>query len=123
MENMDSRLNALLNDPNAMARIMELARQLSGGAVSPTPPPAPPPPPPPPQPPQEDSFDPTVLLRLLPLLQELRQEENSQTRQLLLALRPFLKPERQGKVERAVKLAHLIHIGKKFLTEGGLDLV
>lgn len=123
MENMDSRLNALLNDPNAMARIMELARQLSGGAVPPTPPPAPPPPPPPPQSSQEDSFDPTVLLRLLPLLQELRQEENSQTRQLLLALRPFLKPERQGKVERAVKLAHLIHIGKKFLTEGGLDLV
>ena len=37
--------------------------------------------------------------------------------QLLNALRPFLKPEKQGKVERAAHLARLIHLGKKFLSE------
>ena len=120
MEDMDSKLNALLNDPDAMSRIMALAQQLSGGS-------APPPPPPEPDPqPQEEptgDFDPMMLLKFLPLLQELRQDNSSETMQFLSSLRPYLKPERQPKVERAVKLAHLICVGKKFLTEGGLELV
>lgn len=120
MEDMDSKLNALLNDPEAMSRIISLAQQLSGANAPPSPPPKPDPPP------QEDpsgSFDPMMLLKLLPILQELRQDSNSQTMQFLSALRPYLKPEKQPKVERAAKLAHLICVGKYFLTEGGLDLV
>ena len=88
MEDMDSKLNAMLNDPAAMARIIQMAQQLSGGAAQ-----ASPPPPPPPQgtPPPADGggFDPMLLARFLPLLQDLRQS-NSQTTQLLYALRPFL---------------------------------
>lgn len=122
MEDMDSRLNALLSDPEAIGRIMALAQQLSGeSAASSPPPPSAPPPPPPSQ--EDDGFDPMVLLKFLPLLQELRQDNSSQTMQFLMALRPYLKPDRQPKVERAVKLAHLICVGKKFLTEGGLELV
>ena len=121
MEDMDSRLNALLSDPEAMGRIMALAQQLSGESAASSPPPCSPPPPPPQQ--EEDGFDPMMLLKFLPLLQELRQDNSSQTMQFLSALRPYLKPERQPKVERAVKLAHLICVGKKFLTEGGLELV
>ena len=117
MDDMDSKLNAMLNDPAAMARIIQMAQQLSGGAQPNTPPQNPPPPPPP-----GDGFDPMMLAKFLPLLQDLRQS-NSQTTQLLYALRPFLKEEKQSKVERAVKLAHLICIGKRFLTEGGLDIV
>ena len=38
----------------------------------------------------------------------------------LRALRPFLKPERQDKVERAAQLARFIHLGKTLLlSEGG----
>lgn len=123
MDDMDSKLNAMLNDPAAMARIIQMAQQLSGGAAQSAPPQSPPPPPPQSGPPPSDSgFDPMALARFLPLLQDLRQS-NSQTTQLLYALRPFLKEEKQPKVERAAKLAHLICIGKRFLTEGGLDLV
>lgn len=123
MEDMDSKLNAILNDPAAMARIIQMAQQLSGGTAQAAPPPPPPPqqssvPPPPP----EGGFDPMLLARFLPILQELRQS-NSQTTQLLYALRPFLKEEKQSKVERAAKLARVICIGKRFLTEGGLDIV
>ena len=121
MEDMDSRLNALLSDPEAMGRIMALAQQLSGESAASSPPPSPEPPPPSQQ--EDDGFDPMLLLKFLPLLQELRQDNSSQTMQFLSALRPYLKPERQPKVERAVKLAHLICVGKKFLTEGGLELV
>ncbi len=122
MDDMDSKLNAMLNDPAAMARIIQMAQQLSGGARPNTPPQNPPPPPPPSGPPPGDGFDPMMLAKFLPLLQDLRQS-NSQTTQLLYALRPFLKEEKQPKVERAAKLAHLICIGKRFLTEGGLDIV
>ena len=122
MEDMDSKLNAMLNDPAAMARIIQMAQQLSGGAQPNTPPQNPPPPPPQSGPPPGDGFDPMLLAKFLPLLQDLRQS-NSQTTQLLYALRPFLKEEKQSKVERAAKLAHLICIGKRFLTEGGLDIV
>lgn len=121
MDDMDSRLNALFNDPDAMSRIIQMAQQLAGGADGPqsaayTASASPPPPK------SGADFDPQLLLKFLPLLQGL-QQSNSQTTQLLYALRPFLKEERQGKVERAAKLAHLICIGKKFFTEGGLDLV
>ena len=121
MEDMDSRLNALLSDPEAMGRIMALAQQLSGESAASSPPPSPEPPPPPQQ--EDDGFDPMLLLKFLPLLQELRQDNSSQSMQFLSALRPYLKPERQPKVERAVKLAHPICVGRKFLTEGGLELV
>ena len=59
--------------------------------------------------------DPKLLLKLLPLIQELGSGQNSNARALLMALRPYLKPERQEKVERALQLARLFHLGKKFL--------
>ena len=59
-----------------------------------------------------------IIARYLPLLQELTRD-TSQTTQLLYALRPFLKDGKQDKVERAARLARLITIGKRFLSEGG----
>ena len=125
MSELDEKLNALLSDPNSMAQVMQLAQQLSGtfgGASQPAS--ASPPPPPPPQQPPQPSFDtsflggldPKLIGRFLPLIQEYTQS-NSNTTQLLYALRPFLKAEKQNKIERAAKLARLIHLGKKFLSE------
>ena len=59
MEDMDSKLNAMLNDPAAMARIIQMAQQLSGGAAQASPPP--PPPPPKPGRPPEISFGKGIL--------------------------------------------------------------
>ena len=61
------------------------------------------------------NIDPKLLMKLLPLIQELSGQQDSNARQLLYALRPYLKPERQEKVERALQLARLFHLGKKFL--------
>ena len=61
------------------------------------------------------NIDPKLLMKLLPLIQELGGQQDSNARQLLYALRPYLKPERQEKVERALQLARLFHLGKKFL--------
>ena len=116
MAELDEKLNALLSDPNSMAQVMQLAQQLSGSMGGAAEPPAGEPPHA--SPPLSDGLDPQLLGRLLPLLQAYRQG-NSQTMQLLMALRPFLKPEKQEKVERAARLSRLIHVGKQFLLERG----
>lgn len=131
MAELEDKLGALLSDPDSMAQVMQLAQQLSntfGGQEQRNPPP------PPSQehtPPPDleglgsllGGLDPKLIMKFLPLLQEYG-KSNSQTMQLLYALRPFLKEERQTKVERAAKLARLIHLGKAFFKEmGGLEHV
>lgn len=124
MAELDEKLNTLLSDPNSMAQIMQMAQQLSvtmGGGTDNAPPAQQPPPPPAAPPaalPPLGGLDPQVLARFLPLLQEYSRS-NSQTMQLLYALRPFLKESKRDKVERAARLARLIHLGKKFLTDWG----
>ena len=131
MAELEDKLGALLSDPDRMAQVMQLAQQLSQtfGAQEQA---AAPPPPPPENIPGADTgginsllggLDPKLIMKFLPLLQEYG-TSNSQTMQLLYALRPFLKAERQPKVERAAQLARLIHIGKAFLKEmGGVEHV
>ena len=135
MAEFDEKLNSLLSNPEAMAQIMQMAQSLSGGQAQqpvqqPQQRPVQPPPPPPMQPPQPPSggdilsslsgltgsMDPTMLTKLLPLIQELGSQNDSNARQLLYALRPYLKPDRQEKIERALQLARLFHLGKKFLS-------
>lgn len=135
MAEFDDKLNELLSNPDSMAQIMRLAQTLSGetGGGETEPPQSPP------QtrqasqdrhhqgPPPENGggdllsgltggLDPKLLMRLLPLVQELGGQQDSNARTLVYALRPYLKPERQEKVERALQLARLFHLGKKFLT-------
>lgn len=130
----DDKLNSILSNPDAMAQIMQLAQSLSGGLEGGGTAGAPPPPQPggpsagpgPQQTPPPSGgdplsalaggLDPQLLVRFLPLLRELGGQQDSNARQLLYALRPYLKPERQEKVERALQLARLFRIGKKFLS-------
>lgn len=138
MAEFDEKLNSLLSNPEAMAQIMQMAQSLSGGQAQqpvqqvPQAPPQQPVQPPPPPPLQQapspggsplsalssltGGMDPAMLSKLLPLIQELGSQNDSNARQLLYALRPYLKPDRQEKIERALQLARLFHIGKKFLS-------
>lgn len=133
----EEKLNAILSNPEAMGQVMNLAQSLNlggggepsgnDGASNP-----------PPQAPQNSAapgggatdglaglgsllgqIDPKLISRLLPLAGELAGGGNDERMQLLYALRPFLKPERQDKVERAAKTARLIHVGKKLLQSMG----
>lgn len=131
MAEFDDKLNELLSNPDSMAQIMRLAQSLSGdsqggGAGEREPQHQPPPQHQHQEPPPQNGggdllssltggVDPKLLMRLLPLIQELGGQQDSNARNLLYALRPYLKPERQEKVERALQLARLFHLGKKFL--------
>ena len=134
MSEWEEKLNTLLSDPDAMAQVMQMAQSLSqqmgqpGGAAPPPPNgAAAPPPSPPPQEGQANAsfplpggIDPSLVQKLLPLLSQLNRPESGETAAFLRALRPFLKPERQDKVERAAQLARFIHLGKTLLlSEGG----
>ncbi|MEY8389048.1 hypothetical protein AALC17_17525 [Oscillospiraceae bacterium 38-13] len=139
MAEFDEKLNSILSNPDAMSQIMQLAQSLGGGGPEPQPS-APPPqqPPtwgPPPGPPPSQSgpspaggdllsslmggggLDAGLLTRLLPLIQELGGQRDSNARNLLYALRPYLRSDRQEKIERALQLARLFHLGRKFLSK------
>lgn len=130
MSDFEEKLNAILSNPDAMAQVMNLAQSLNLDGPSSGDSPG-----------EDDSddggqtadsgsaagindllgqIDPQLIQRFLPLIGELRGgEEQDRRLQLLSALRPFLKPERQAKVERAIKAARLLHLGKKFLSAMG----
>ena len=122
MGELEEKLNAVLSNPESMAQVMQMAQQLSSSFTpqQEAPVSAPPPPLSSENPGGLGSLlggiDPKLVGKLLPLLQEYG-KSNSQTMQLLYALRPFLKAEKQDKIERAAQLARIIHVGKKFLTE------
>ena len=136
MAEFDERLNQILSNPDAMAQIARLAQSLNGPPVSgngtpPVPgngtPPVPPPlsgngtppddAPPPPQVP--DNMPPLpdadTVAKFLPLLRDLGGD--SDARRLLYALRPYLRPRKQEKIERALHLARLFRVGKGFLSQ------
>ena len=123
MSELQDKLNSLLSDPAGMAQVVQLAQQLSSTmepSAAPTPQSGAPTPPPSPNPPPATALpggiDLGTVSRFLPMLQALSSDQ-SHSMQLLNALRPYLKEEKQGKVERAARLARLITVGKRFLSE------
>ena len=135
MSDFEEKLNAILSNPESMGQIMNLAQSLNlggGGEPSGEGGPAAPQPEAPPENASSGipdglsglgsllgQIDPKLIGRLLPLAGELAGGGNDERMQLLYALRPFLKPERRDKVERAAKTARLIHVGKKLLQSMG----
>ncbi len=116
----EEKLNTLLSDPDAMSQVVNMAQALSqqmGGAPNSGGEHTNPPPPP------ErggtaspfDGIDPDLLARLIPVVQQMNRPESSESAAFLYALRPFLKPSRRDKVDRAVQLARVIHLAKTFL--------
>ena len=109
MADLEDALNTLLTDPDAMGQIMSLAGKLglNGGAPDPN------------QEPQQDTTQPTDAGQVSPppffspdqlgqlgRLMSLFQEGNDpQADALLTALRPYLRPARQEKLDRAMHLA------------------
>lgn len=143
MGELEEKLNTILGDPAAMGQIMALAQSLGKS----DPPPAPDSreepgqepgweragePPSPPSPPEAGGENPLAALssldpRLLQMGMRLWQEYqggDERTTNLLQALRPFLRKERQAKLDRAVqlaKLSHVIRVALQVLGEKGED--
>ena len=113
MSEFDDKLNSILSNPDAMAQIMQLAQSFSD----------PTPPPPPRETPERPASSPLggmdmgMIMKLLPLVQELGGGQDSNAKRLLHALSPYLRPERQAKIDRALQLSRLFHVGRQFLAK------
>ena len=121
MAQLEEQLNQILGNPQAMEQIRSLAQSLSGKqedqaseqpAAEPESEPAD-------QPPAEsdtpsplfalDGLDPRLLRMGMGLLSEYSAQDDKKTA-LLAALKPFLKPERQEKMDQAVRIARLTRV-------------
>lgn len=119
MAQWEEQLNQILGDPQAMGQIMSLAQSLSGkqeerqeeppdqaeGSEA-----APPPVEEEPSPLSAlAGLDPKLLQMGMGLLSEYSAQDDKKTA-LLAALKPFLKPERQEKIDQAVRIARLTRV-------------
>ena len=121
MAQLEEQLNQILGNPQAMEQIMSLAQSLSGKQEEQASeqPPAEPESEPADQPPAEsdtpsplfalDGLDPRLLRMGMGLLSEYSAQDDKKTA-LLAALKPFLKPERQEKMDQAVRIARLTRV-------------
>lgn len=112
MEDFEQKLSAILNDPTQLQGIFTLAKSLGLGAppgqtqADPDPPPqeVSAPASADPQPTQQPDIPIGALLEAGRLD---RRQEN-----LLCALKPFLKPEKREKIDRALQIARLTHLAE-----------
>lgn len=121
MAEFEEKLNAILGDPSAMDQILSLARSLSGESAA--------------EPPSAEAegeskpdlsallggVDPGLLRAGLQILGRER-EGNDKNAALLEALRPFLKEERRGRLDRAqeiLRVARLVRVALDAAGKGG----
>jgi hypothetical protein len=119
MEDFEAKLNSILSSPETMSQIMALADSLSGKpaeATASTEEASPATPAPASSAPETASplsllqqLDPAMLSTLSKLYQTYTKDGDEKTA-LLAALRPFLRPERQAKVERAIQITRLSRV-------------
>ncbi len=113
MDDLEQKLNAVLNDPQMMQKLMSVAQSLGTQA-----------PPTPDSPAQSNEGIPELDLGMLQKLSGLAQTSSIDKDQqaLLRALRPYLSRERISKLEKAMRAAKMAKLASGFLGTRGLQL-
>lgn len=115
MAEWEEKLEGILSNPQAMEQIMALAKSLEGGDTGEAPTSATSAPPPSTSAPSMDisqimggmgKLDPKILSIAGKLMSQMGQQDDRRTA-LLQALRPFVKPERYAKLDKAIQIAKL----------------
>ena len=109
MSEMEEKLGAILNDPNAMQQIMAMARSLGAGTTEPV------------RNPQPAAPEETMIQQLAGMSRNTAVDHNQKA--LLTALSPYLSRERVGKLEKAMRAAKMASMASSFLNAGGLQLI
>ena len=127
MEDMQQKLNSILNDPEMMQKIMTMAQALGqsqgqGQSQEQSKEEAPKPSPPPQQAsmPSMPPIDPMMLQRIAGIAQQSGIDKNQQA--LLRALRPYLSRERISKLEKAMRAAKIAGVASSVLAGSGSQL-
>ena len=106
MDDISKTLADLLNDPDSLNRVREMAENILGNQDNK----------PPPSQNNVDSIfgdmdiDPAQIGKIISVMSKLKSNRDDDRSRLLLALKPHLSPPRREKVDTAVKLLKLIDL-------------
>lgn len=114
MDEMHDRLGSILNDPQMMQTIMNMAKSLSSAQDAPREAP----PPPPAEPSASMPIDPALIQKIAGLVQQ--SGIDTEQKALLNALHPYLSTERIRKLERAMRAAKTAKLASGALGAVGL---
>lgn len=112
MEDMESKMSAILNNPEMMSKIMAMAQSLNGENPQTQPTKEEP------QQEQMPNIDFATIQKLSGLAGQSRIDKNQQT--LLRALSPYLNKERISKLEKAMRSAKMANLASSFIGNSGL---
>ncbi len=107
MDDLSEKLSALLGDPESMEKVKAMAEGLLGSSAPKEAPPLP----------DMGDIDIGAITRVMGLLKQNKKDDSRV--KLLMALKPNLSPQRQGRVDSAVKILKLIELAP-LLKEAGL---
>ena len=117
MDDMQSKLDSILGNPQMMQQIMAIAQSMGQSE--------PQPPPPQQQEAPQGAFsampDAAMLQRIAGIARSAGVDNNQQA--LLQALRPYLSSERIAKLERAMRSAKIASVAVSALGSGGLSFL
>ena len=112
MDDFQTQMNTILQNPDMMNKIMSMAQSLGGGQLSnpceQT------------QPPPDIDIDFAMIQKLSGLIRQSNIDNDQQC--LLNALTPYLNDERIKKLERAMRAAKLATLASSLLASNGLQL-
>lgn len=114
MEDLESKMGAVLQNPQLMQKIMALAQSMNGSQPEEVPPA-------PQETPAFADIDFATLQKITGIAQQSNIDNNQQA--LLKALRPYLAQERIIKLEKAMRAAKLAGLASHFLGNGGLSTI
>ena len=100
MDELEEKLNAVLNNPSELEKISKIASAIMGGSGDKPEPP-----------PQEPDIDMGMLKQMLSGLRGTGGKK-SESRDLLEAMKPFLAEKRRRKIDKAMKLARLASLAE-----------
>lgn len=109
MDDLSARLAEILNDPESMARVREMAKGILGEGGTPNAE----------TPFANTSLDPEQISQVMQIVSLLGQDSPDSRADLLLALKPHLGERRRRKVDTAVKLLKLVSL-LPLLKESGI---
>lgn len=114
MDDISEKLAELLNDPDSLKRVREMAENILGSEQKND------------SPPKTDfgslfgdDIDPAQIGKIISVMSRLKSDRDDNRTKLLLALKPHLSTPRQEKVDTAIKLLKLIDL-LPFLKESGM---
>lgn len=105
MDSLEEKLATILNDPESMAKVREMAQSILGDGQAPQQPNG-----------QAQSIfgsdmpDSEDMKKIIGIMSHLKSSKNDSRAQLLLSLKPHLSKPRQEKVDTAVKILKIIEI-------------